>query len=489
MYIPTVLSAFVLGICLLLAHQAQAANPIVTDIYTADPTIRYFEGQYWLYTTHDEFSAKSNATFDMRDWRAYSSPDLKTWTDHGAVMRIEDIGWAADDAWAVDVVYRNGLYYMFFPVDKKYIGVATSTSPAGPFRDAIGKPLVRSDMPNAPGMTIDPCVFIDDDGSAYLYFGNDDPAAALATLGASNPLNAHNAPRMVKLKGNLLELDGPIQDVPGVTNFFEASFMHKRNGIYYLSYAANGGFSDISYATATSPTGPFTMRGVVNDRLLDPSSITNHHSIIDAPDGKSYLFYHTTDLSGGRWYRRSVASDALFYNTDGSIRTVKRTWLGTDDVLRTNAGAEAVGTVVRSPTGKTWYWDRGFSSPSQVYRTSAAIGGTDTPLIYQVQRYGEGLFWTPATLSYAWALPNGNYQVTLHFAETYFSNSGRRVFHINLEGSRVLGNFDIFAAAGRSNYAVTRQFTANLTDGTLNLDLLPSVNNPQIAGIVIRRLD
>lgn len=488
MNLPSVLSALIIGALLLALQPAHAANPVVTNLYTADPTIRYFDGKYWLYTTHDESSAKSLVTFDMRDWRAYSSTDLKTWTDHGAIMRIEDIAWATDDAWAVDVVYRNGLYYMFFPVDKKYIGVATSTSPAGPFRDAIGGPLVTSDMPNAPGMTIDPAVLIDDDGQAYLYFGNDDPLAAISMLPAGKPQNARNVPRMVKLKPSLLALDGPIMDVPGVTNFFEAAWIHKHNGTYYLSYAANGGFSDISYATASSPTGPFTMRGVVNDRLLDPSSVTNHHSIIDGPDGNSYLAYHTTELSDGQWYRRSAATDRLHYNADGSIRTVKRTWMGTDDTLRTNCGEETAGNMVSASNGNAWYWDRGFGSDTHVLRTSAPIAGTANPLVYQVQRYSEGLFWSQTPLRYAFPVENGNYSVTLLFAETYFTGNGRRVFDINLEGARAYSRLDIHAEAGGGNRALNKTFSTTVADGTLNLDLLPVTNNPQIAGIVLKRL-
>lgn len=476
-------SAGLLLALLLTPLFALAANPIVTDRYTADPTIRFFEGQYWLYTTHDEVSAVSTGNFDMRDWRAYSSTDLEHWTDQGVILSLEDISWASKDAWAIDVVYRDGLYYLYFPVERGKIGVATSTSPAGPFRDAIGGPLITRDMPNAPYLTIDPSVLVDDDGQAYLFFGNDDPIATLNEGG--NPLLSRMTPRMVKLKSNMTELDGPILDVPGVNNFFEAPFIHKRNGIYYFSYAGNGILSDISYATATNPMGPYTMRGVINDRLLFPSSLTNHHSIIDRGD-KSFFFYHTTELSNGGWYRRSVSADRLYYTPDGAIRKVQRTEMGVGTTLLTNAGAAEPGTMIREDDGDQWYWDRGFSLISKVHSTTAAIAGTDNERLYQQQRYGEWLLFIPATLRYDFAVPNGSYDVELHFAETYFKGNGQRRFHIDLEGVRRLEQLDIHAEAG-SNRALVKTFQVQVTDGAMNIALVPVINNPQIAGIAIRR--
>ena len=168
---------------LVLPMTAYSANPFVTDIYTADPAVHYFEGRYWVYTTHDADDA--GADFKMEDWRVYSSKDLKEWKDHGVIMDQDDVSWSEEStsAWAPDVVKRNVIYYMYFPVDRAKIGVATSTSPAGPFPDALGRPLVTRDMENAPYLTIDPAVLIDDDGETYMYFGNDDPVATAAKGG------------------------------------------------------------------------------------------------------------------------------------------------------------------------------------------------------------------------------------------------------------------------------------------------------------------
>lgn len=474
---------FVLGLFLFFtcfsSASVMAANPIVTDIYTADPSVHYFEGKYWVYTTHDEPTASFD--FDMRDWRVYSSTDLKEWTDHGVVMHIKDIAWAKRDAWAVDVVERNGIFYMYFPVDKEYIGVATSTSPEGPFRDALGHPLVSRDMKNVPYLTIDPTVLIDDDGEAYLYLGNDDPIAAFVMGG--DPAKARKTPRVVKLKPNMVELDGEILDLKGINNFFEAPYIHKHNGVYYFSYAGNGPFSTISYATADNPLGPFTMRGDIADRLKTPLSMTNHHSIIER-DGQSYFFYHTTDLSNGHSFRRSVAIDKMHYNADGTIQKVRRTAMGVGDVLRINAGEIRPGYHFTDSMGALWYKDGGHNDKRNIFVTNENIQNTDDDSIYQSQRSHKGLFGLQAPLRYRFFVDNGTYEIKLHFAETYFIAPGKRVFDINAEGQKLYAGLDIYEEAGQ-NTALIKTFNVNVGDGTLNIDFIPKKNHPMVAGIEI----
>ncbi|MFN3712313.1 MAG: family 43 glycosylhydrolase [Alcanivoracaceae bacterium] len=473
------------GLCALVIFSwpgiALSANPIVTDIYTADPAVRYFEGRFWMYTTHDESTASGD--FDMRDWRAYSSEDLDEWTDHGTVFHLDDISWANKDAWAPDVVERNGIYYLFFPVERRHIGVATSTSPAGPFQDALGYPLVSNSMPNAPHLTIDPAVLIDDDGKAYMYFGNDDPIATAKEGG--NPLTARMTPRVVKLKDNMIELDGPILDVAGVNNFFEAPWIHKHNGIYYLSYAGNGIISDISYATADNPIGPFQKRGVMADRLLSPWSLTNHSSTVEK-DGQWYFFYHTTELSNGNWYRRSVAGERFDHNEDGTIPKIRRTFFGVGRSAFMNVGETSSGYHYVDSDGKQWRKDRNFSSSSNVHTTSDPISNTYNHSIYQTQRYSEGPWWSQRPLNYQFLVPNGDYEVRLHFAETYFTRNGRRTFDIDIEGQRVYSKLDIHQEAGHDR-ALVKSFNTTVSDGELNIDLLPVRNNPQIAAIEIHR--
>lgn len=475
---------FAAALLVLASATSHAANPFVTDIYTADPTVRFFDGRYWVYTTHDERTAKSESAFDMRDWRAYSSTDLKTWTDHGVIMSLDDIAWANRDAWAVDVVEKDGVYYMYFPVERSKIGVAISHSPAGPFRDALGAPLLTNDMPNAPFLTIDPGVLIDSGGSVYLYFGNDDPIATLVEGG--NPLKARMTPRVVKLKSNMLELDSEIMDVAGVDNFFEAPWIHKRGDLYYLSYAGNGIISDISYATADHPLGPFTKRGVVVDRLTRPSSVTNHHSIIDRGD-RSYFFYHTTDLSRGKWFRRSVGVDRLSYAADGSIIKVQRTFMGTGDELHVDAGETGEGYTYQDANGNVWYSDRNFNDSNNIFTTGDVIADTLDDRIYQTQRYSEGLWWSQKPLTYFFKVENGQYEIRLLMAETYFTRNNKRVFHVDIEGERVERDLDIHAHVGHDK-ALSRSYVVTINDGEINLHFQPVRNNPQIAGIIIRRL-
>jgi arabinoxylan arabinofuranohydrolase len=177
---------------LLAALVASGANPLVTNIFTADPTGRVFGDRLYVYTSHDE----ADATYwDMVDWRLLSTTDLKTWKDHGSIFRVKDFSWATRWAWAPDCVQANGKYYLFLPVDRTKIGVAVGDRPEGPFKDAIGKALLdNAVLPDAGAEPIDPAVLLDDDGQAYLYFGC-------------------RQAMVVKLKPSLTELAGPLQHV------------------------------------------------------------------------------------------------------------------------------------------------------------------------------------------------------------------------------------------------------------------------------------
>ncbi|MFI6844186.1 family 43 glycosylhydrolase [Kitasatospora sp. NBC_00085] len=151
-----------------LPAAARADNPIVQHIYTADPAPLVYNGRVYLYTGHDEDNS-APTSFTMREWRVSSSSDMVNWTDHGSPMSLATFSWASADAWAGQAVYRNGRFYWYVPVrmtnGSQAIGVGVSDSPTGPFRDALGGPLIQNSE-------IDPTVFIDDDGQAYLYYGN-----------------------------------------------------------------------------------------------------------------------------------------------------------------------------------------------------------------------------------------------------------------------------------------------------------------------------
>ncbi|HEY9109140.1 MAG TPA: glycoside hydrolase family 43 protein [Roseateles sp.] len=287
---------------------ALAANPIVTGIYTADPTVVVDGGRLYLYTGHDEAPPDVKG-YRMNEWRVYSTCDMRRWTDHGVPATVKTFAWAKSDAFAADVVKHNGKFYMYAPVKHSTvpgfaIGVAVADSPIGPFKDARGSALVTNDMtretPNS-WDDIDPAVFVDDDGQAYMYFGN-------------------KVLKYAKLKPNMTELDGPIHTV-GIFNFEEAPYLHKRGGVYYLSYAS-GLPEVIAYATGPTATGPWTYRGVVMEKNTVTKTI---HQAFAEFNGRSYIFYHNDVLPGSGEFRRSVAVQQFAYGSDGSIPFVPQT--------------------------------------------------------------------------------------------------------------------------------------------------------------------
>ena len=287
---------------------AQAANPIVKDIFTADPAALVENGRVYLYAGHDE-AGPASPDYVMNEWRVYSSCDMKNWVDHGSPIRFSTFKWAGRDAWAGDITKRNGKYYFYATVDHKTIpgkaiGVAVSDSPTGPFSDARGTALITNDMTkqtDIPWDDIDPAVFIDASGQPWLYWGN-------------------TVLKYAKLKPNMIELDGPILTF-GLDKFTEAAYMHRRGALYYLSYSHDFPEETV-YATGPSPTGPWTYRGVIMSKNEKVKTI--HQAIIEF-NGKSYIFYHNAKLPGGGEYRRSVAVEELHYQPDGSIAFVPQT--------------------------------------------------------------------------------------------------------------------------------------------------------------------
>lgn len=292
-----------------------ATNPIITNLFTADPAAMVYNDTVYLYTGHDE--AKDGEMFTMKDWVCFSSKDMNTWTEHGPIMRVTDFKWATRDAWASQCIERNGKFYFYAAVRSgnphpgMAIGVAVSDRPTGPFVDARGSALVTDDMTPSPNGwdDIDPTVFIDDDGTAWLCWGN--PNCYLA-----------------KLKPNMVELDGAIQKI-NVPNYTEGPWLYKRRKLYYLVYAAfaHQGMSEkICYATATNITGRWTYRGILTDQAKN--SYTIHPAVLEF-HGQSYFFYHnaTLTLNGqkGALGRRSVCVEYLYYNPDGTIQPIQQT--------------------------------------------------------------------------------------------------------------------------------------------------------------------
>lgn len=298
----------------------QAGNPIITDVFTADPAPLVVGDTVYLYCGQDEAKNDKDG-YRMFRWLCYSSRDMKSWKAEGSPLDPKNFAWAAGDAWASQVIARNGKYYWYAAVEHdkskpgKAIGVAVADSPAGPFKDARGSALVTNDMTTTVKINyddIDPTVFIDSDDQAWLFWGN-------------------HACYFAKLKPDMITLDGDIRVIPAdqARDFEEAPWIHRRGKFYYLSYAT--GFPEkIAYATATSITGPWTPRGLLAEGAFNSNTI--HQGIITFK-GVDYFFYHTGGMqrpNTGGSHRRAVCIDYLHYNPDGTMKRIVQTSEGTN---------------------------------------------------------------------------------------------------------------------------------------------------------------
>lgn len=305
---------------LLFAATAWADNPLILDQFTADPTARVFEGKIFVYPSHDipASPGRGRATwFVMEDYHVFSSGNLLDWNDHGVIVSQDKVDWVNANSysmWAPDCVFRNGKYYFYFPAQAQgggrggrggggqRIGVAVSDKPGGPF--------TPEPKPIEGVAGIDPNVFIDKDGQAYLLY-------------------SLNRIFIGKLKENMLELDSEplvIANLP-TQGLLEGPFMFERNGIYYLTYPhVENRIERLEYAIGKSPMGPFTQTGVIMDE--SPSGCwTNHHSLVEYEE-QWYLFYHDRDLSPTFDKNRSIRADYLSFNEDGTIQKVTPTLRG-----------------------------------------------------------------------------------------------------------------------------------------------------------------
>ncbi len=323
--ILSIRTSLVLLLLIAISVATTAKNPIVTNVFTADPAPLVHNNTVYLYVGHDTATVDAK-TYQMPDWLVYSTNDMVNWKSHGPCLTTKDFKWAAYAANAAQCIERNGKFYWYISIIHKAdenskggvaIGVAVADSPTGPFKDALGKALITNDMTTDMKYSwddLDPAVMIDDDGQAYLFWGN-------------------GSCKWAKLKENMIEIDGPIHTFKP-QNFTEAPWVYKRNGLYYLVYAAN--FPEtIEYCTANNIEGPWTYRGLIQDKV--PNSTTTHPGIIDYKD-KTYFFYHNGILPTGGNYRRSVCVDYLHYNEDGTIQKVIQTTEGVkaDDFVQTH---------------------------------------------------------------------------------------------------------------------------------------------------------
>ncbi|MEU0878155.1 family 43 glycosylhydrolase [Lentzea sp. NPDC005914] len=282
-------------------------GPVIPGLF-ADPHIAYFNGRYYLYPTTDGYAGWSAPYY-----KAFSSTDLVNWTDHGVILdHGPDVSWADNSAWAPAVVAKNGRYYLYFSGGAasgdtgKHLGVAVSDSPTGPFRDALGKPLIRAGTYS--GQAIDPMVFTDDNGQSYLYWGN-------------------GAARVVPLNADMVSFDPAAVRTITTPGFREGSFVFKRNGTYYFMWSENDTRDEnyqVAYATGPSPLGPWTTRGVVLQKRLDRGiKGTGHHSVVQLPGTDTWhIAYHRFAVPGGNGTNREVTVDRMTFNADGTIAPI-----------------------------------------------------------------------------------------------------------------------------------------------------------------------
>lgn len=315
------------------------SKPLVSHIYTADPSAHVFDGKIYIYPSHDIDAGipfnDNGDHFGMEDYHILSMDTVDSEAiDHGVALHVKDVAWAERQMWAPDAARKNGKYYLYFPAKRAngifQIGVATSDSPVGPF--------TPEPEPMKGSYSIDPAVFADEDGKFYMYLGgiwggqlqkyrnnqyaeeNEEPLANEPALGpivielADDMKQFAEEPKEIKIldKSGKMILAGDHD-----CRFFEASWMHKYNGKYYFSYST-GDTHFICYATGDNPYGPFTYQG----RILNPVvGWTSHHSICKV-DEKWYLFYHDSSLSKGVTHLRSIKVTEITYNDDGSIVTI-----------------------------------------------------------------------------------------------------------------------------------------------------------------------
>lgn len=319
----TILSA---ALALLAAIPVQArndgktsGNPIFKGWY-ADPEGAVLDGQYWVFPTY-------SADFDDQTFMdAFSSPDLVTWTKHPRVLDKKDVSWARRAMWAPAVMHANGKYYLFFSANDVHegevggIGVATASRPEGPYKDALGKPLINEIVNGA--QPIDQFVFRDDDGQYYMYYGG---------WGHCN---------VAKMSPDLMSIvpfaDGSKFREVTPENYVEGPFMLKRKGNYYFMWSEGGwGGPDycVAYAIADSPFGPFRRVGKILQQ--DPAVATGagHHSVIQVP-GKDeyYIVYHRRPLTETGRDCRETCIDRLYFDKQGNIVPVKMTFEGVKKV-------------------------------------------------------------------------------------------------------------------------------------------------------------
>ena len=412
-----------MAIALLGVAQKPMTLPIISTKYTADPAPLVYNDTVFLYTSHDEDDAMG---FKMLDWLLYYSTDMVNWTEYGAVASLKDFDWVPYDngAWAVQCIERNGKFYLYCPMPGGVgIGVLVADTPYGPFKDPLGKALIKNSNHD-----IDPTIMIDDDGQVYMYWGN---------------------PKVywVKLNEDMISYSGEImQDATTPANYQEGPWVWKRDGMYYMAYASTCCPEGIGYAMSTKPTGAWEYKGMI----VDASEKTrgNHPGIIEFK-GKWYCFGHSYDLlkqiTDKFYERRSVDMDEMVFNADGTIQN-RAYWsvegpaqVGTLNPFNrveaeTMAWSEGVKTHFETEWTGDFDWDRGTKIDDHLFVTS--INNGDYILVRGVD-FGSGAKTVEANVS---PIYGGKIEVRVDKLD------GPVIATINVDSSREAGYWKSFSA-------------------------------------------
>jgi len=470
-YIIRSIGLLVIFLCMFPSVSAQqmAENPFVRHLYTADPSAHVWaDGRLYVYASQD--IAPPQGCDLMDQYHVFSTDDMINWVDHGEILRASQVPWGRPEGgfmWAPDCAYKDGIYYFYFPHPTGSadwnttwkIGVATSTSPAGGF-------VVQGYIPGLESL-IDPCVFMDDDGQAYLYHGG----GGLCKGG--------------KLKDNMMEIDGSMQKMEGLYDYHEAAWVHKRNGIYYLSYSDNNGNGGnrMRYATSNSPLGPWTHRGA----YINPTgSETNHGSIVEYK-GQWYAFYHNSALSNHPWLR-SICVDKLYYNEDGTIQLVKQTGKDVEIAIQNIPGVIEAENFANGGEGMS-YHDSDDVNDGGTYRL---MSGVDIEICNE-GGYNICKIETGEWLKYNVKINSENtYRLEIRLAST----SGGS-FHIEIDDEDITGKITVPATGGLQKWqsvfisgirlsAGTHTMRVYMDEGGFNLsNFMFSFDQPAPTGSII----
>ena len=402
-----------------LTHEFESTgNPIIRDKYTADPAVLVEGDTLWLFAGHDTEGGQKG--YVMKDWLLYSTTDMKHWTEHPSPLRIDEFKWATSkQAYAGHVARgKDGRYYWYVSTNWCGIGVAVSDKITGPYRDALGKPLLTNEQCFASTHSwacIDPAILIDDDGTPYIIWGNRECYYA-------------------RLKDNMTEIDGEIHRID-VPQFTEAPWLHKYNGRYYLTYASEWP-EKIAYAVADHIGGPYKYMGIISE--IAGNSNTTHPAVVRFRN--QWLFFsHNGGLPDGTSYSRSIIAEPLYHQADGSIRRIPATAEGVGQMPRMSAyvmvyhkDADHSLHMALSRDGYTWKALNG-DKPVVSGDTVAQQQGIRDPHIY---RAPDGMFYMAATDLHIFGQREG-------FRDTEWERDGKRYGWGNNRGLVLMKSSDL----------------------------------------------